>query len=209
VLPAPIAMNGACPIVVIVSGDRHVRDEVKALLSMHDIPSVEHDSAADYLACAAHEVPSCLIIDVDLPDICGLDLQQQLASTGTAPPIVFVTRCALIAHSVRAMRTGALDFLTLPVDPGHLLSVVQSAHALGEATRARRDSVQRLTVREREVFQKVVSGRLNKQIAADLCISEITVQIHRRRVMRKMCAGSFAELVRIAASLSVPIEGRW
>jgi len=200
-------------LVFIVSGDNCIRSELQRVLSMHGLHAVAFETAAGYVACVKPDAPACLILDLALPDMSGLDLQEQLAET--CPPVIFVTRRAEIAHSVRAIKAGALDFLTLPFDPKLLLDSVRSAITLDANTRANRervtgmrDRLERVSPRERQVLQLVVSGLLNKQVAAQLGISEITVQIHRRRVMRKMAASSFADLVRIAGLLQIPVDER-
>jgi FixJ family two-component response regulator len=197
---------GEC--VSIVSGDEEVRSRLQRVLSAQGLHVAAFETAAGYMACVHPDVPG----DVVLPDMSGLDLQERIAPT--CPPVLFVTRHAEIAHSVRAIRAGALDFLTLPFDPGRLLGAIRSAIALDASTRATRkrladvrDRFERVTPRERQVLEGVVRGLLNKQVAAELGISEITVQVHRRHVMRKMGAASFADLVRIADILRIACEG--
>ncbi|MEJ1963126.1 MAG: LuxR C-terminal-related transcriptional regulator [Gammaproteobacteria bacterium] len=198
-------------IVFIVSGDGCVRSELRHVLAAHGLHAIEFETAAGYRAGSRPEAPACLILDVDLPDMCGLDLQQSLA--GACPPVLFVTRKADIALSVRAIKAGALDFLTIPLRPELLLRAVQAAIDLDASTRGQRERVKdlcerlgRLTPRERQVLPLVVSGMLNKQVASQLGISDVTVQIHRSRVMHKMGADSFADLVRIAEILRVPLD---
>ena len=196
-------------VVFVVSGDSYVRSSLETVLRAQGLHAALFETGAGYMACPKPDVPGCLILDVALPDMSGLDLQQQL--THACPPVIFVTRHADVAFSVRAIKAGALDFLAFPFEPQLLLRAVRSAFDLCASTRVRRDKVQemcdrleKLTPREREVLQSVVGGMLNKQVAAWLGISGITVQIHRRRVMRKMGATSFAELVRMAEILGVP-----
>ena len=205
-------MIRARQVAFVVSGDESVRSEVQCVLVAHGVQAIAFESAAAYMAWAKPDSPACIILDVSLPDMCGLELQQQLAAT--CAPVLFVTRCADIAFTVRAIKAGALDFLTLPFAPETLMSVVRSALALDAANRMTRERMtglrqrfERLTPRERQVLQSVVSGRLNKQVAVELGISDITVQVHRRRVMRKMGAACFADLVRIAGTLRIPLGG--
>jgi FixJ family two-component response regulator len=157
-------------------------------------------------------VPSCLILDLELPDINGLDLQQ-LMNHAYHPPIIFVTGHGNIPSSVRAIKAGALDFLTKPFDGAELLRLVHVGLSQDRERRAQharlarlKERLQSLTPREREVLPLVVSGLLNQQAAAQLGISEVTLQIHRTNVMRKMQARSLAELVRMAGELDIPLS---
>ena len=200
-------------IVIIVDDDRRIRESLEQLLSSFDLESVAFESAAEYLAYAAPDVPSCLILDVELPDINGLELQERLAS-GQHPPVVFVTGHGDIPSSVRAIKAGAVDFLTKPFSGTDLMRAVHSALGQDRATRRRvaqmqelRGRLATLTPREREILPLVASGLLNKQAAAELGISEVTLQIHRGNLMRKMVAGSLAELVRMAGTLGIPVVG--
>ena len=200
-------------IVLILDDDRRIRESLTALLSSHDMHAVAFESAADYLAYGIPDVPACLILDVELPDINGLELQSRLAA-GRRPHIVFVTGHGDIPSSVRAIKGGAVDFLTKPFRESDLMRAIHSALAQNrDAARrsAELDELRRclatLTPREREVFPLVASGLLNKQAAADLGISEITLQIHRGHLMKKMGAGSLADLVRMAALLELPVVG--
>jgi len=156
-------------------------------------------------------LPACLVLDIELPDINGLELQRQITS-GNEVPIVFVTGHGDIPSSVRAIKAGAIDFLTKPFKEADLLRAIEAALTQSRAAKSRRadlaDLRQRLaslTPREREVLTLVASGLLNKQAAAELHISEVTLQIHRARVMKKMAAGSVAELVRMAGALEIPL----
>jgi FixJ family two-component response regulator len=200
------------PIVFIVDDDVSVRESLEVLIRRAGWQPITFASARDFLAHPRACSPSCLILDVGLPDISGLDLQQQLAK-GYHPPIIFLTGNGDIPTSVRAIKAGALDFLTKPFRTEHLRDLVRSALAQDCERRARQtelDCLQQrftsLTPREREVLPLVVSGRLNKQAAAHLGISEITYQIHRTNVMRKMQARSLAELVRMADTLDIPVS---
>jgi len=197
--------------VLIVSRHESVRSELKQVLHAHGMETVAFDSGADYLASSWPVATACLILDVELADMSGLDLLQRLGAA--SPPVLFVARSAELDHAVRAIKAGAIDFLTSPFEAHRLMSNVRNALALDSSTRANREKISelqarfaRLTPREAQVFERVVGGALNKQVAADLGISNITVQIHRRRVMRKMRAPSFAELVRIAGVLGVPLQ---
>jgi FixJ family two-component response regulator len=198
-------------IVFIVDDDRRICEALSDLLSTFDLSVVTFGSAAEYLAYPIPDVPACLILDVELPDISGLDLQSQIQQ-GNHPQIVFVTGRGDIPSSVRAMKAGAVDFLTKPFVEADLIRAVHAAIAQDRDTRRKRAELaeldQRLaslTPREREVLPLVVSGLLNKQAAAELGISEITIQIHRSNIMHKMRAGSLAELVRMAGTLGIPV----
>jgi FixJ family two-component response regulator len=167
-------------------------------------------SGAEFLSAAREDGPGCLLMDVRMPGPSGLDLQESLAVVEEAPPIVFLTGHGDVSMSVRAMKAGAVDFLTKPVQREPLLNAVRDALARDEerrALRGRRRALRSLydtlTPREREVLAHVVAGRLNKQIAADLGTSERTVKAHRAQVMSKMRVGSLAELVRAAQELEV------
>jgi FixJ family two-component response regulator len=199
-------------IVFIVDDDVHVREALSDLLASHGMRAVAFGSAGDYISADKPDVPACLILDVELPDINGLDLQRQIAE-GDHPPIVFITGYGDIPSSVRAIKHGAVDFLTKPFSDTALMTAIGAAITLDRKKRSERAELsvlrQRylgLTPREREVLPLVVSGLLNKQAAAELGISEVTLQIHRRNVMQKMAAASLADLVRIAERLEIPIS---
>jgi FixJ family two-component response regulator len=172
---------------------------------------VAFGSAAEYLAYPKPDVPACLVLDVELPDANGLDLQSE---TGHPHPhIVFITGHGDIPKSVRAMKAGAVDFLTKPLNESDLIRAIRAA--ITQDRIARRDRTELaelrrrlscLTPREREVLPLVVSGLLNKQAAAELGISEITIQIHRGKIMKKMEAASLADLVRMAGRLEIPLS---
>jgi len=200
------------PVVYIVDDDVSVRESLEMLIRCAGWQPITFASAQDFLSHPQVSAPSCLILDVGLPDINGLDLQRQIAER-YHPPIIFITGNGDIPTSVRAIKAGALDFLTKPFRSEHLRDLVRAALAQDFERRTRRtqlDGLQQrfalLTPREREVLPLVVSGLLNKQAAAHLGISEITYQIHRTNVMRKMKAGSLAELVRIADALEIPVS---
>jgi FixJ family two-component response regulator len=204
-------MSAQDHIVFVVDDDFRMREALQELLTSAHLNVVTFGSAAEYLEFAKPDLPGCLILDVDLPDINGLDLQRQLASQ-PHPQIVFITGHGDVPSSVRALKAGAVDFLTKPFSEADLMGAIESAFAQDREAREQRcklATLQRrlstLTPREREVLPLVVSGLLNKQAAAELGISEVTLQIHRGRIMHKMEAGSFAELVRMAGTLGIPV----
>lgn len=197
--------------VFIVDDDERIREALEELLASHGMRAVTFASAQDYVNADKANLPACLILDVELPDINGLELQDQLAQDHH-PPIVFITGHGDIPSSVRAIRHGAVDFLTKPVSDAALMAAIHAAVAQDRKNRAERAELEawrqrylELTPREREVLPLVVSGLLNKQAAAELGISEVTLQLHRRNVMQKMAAASLADLVRIAERLAIPI----
>ncbi len=199
-------------IVFIVDDDDALREALGELLAANGVRSVPFSSAGDYIGSNKPDLPACLILDVELPDINGLELQRQIAQ-GDHPPIVFITGHGDIPSSVRAIKHGAVDFLTKPFSDTALLLAIRSAIAQDRETRAKRAELtllkqryHELSPRERDVLPLVVSGLLNKQAAAELGISEVTLQIHRRNVMQKMAASSLADLVRIAERLEIPIQ---
>jgi len=198
-------------VVFIVDDDRRIREALSELLASFDMHAVAFGSASEYLAYPKPEVPACLVLDVELPDINGLDFQTQIAQ-GNHPQIVFITGHGDIPSSVRAIKAGAVDFLTKPFREADLMRAINAALAQNREARRKgavlADLHQRfssLTPREREVLPLVVSGLLNKQAAAELGISEVTLQIHRGNIMKKMEAGSLAELVRMAGTLEIPL----
>jgi FixJ family two-component response regulator len=198
-------------IVFIVDDDRRVGEALTDLLSSFDMYAVAFGTAAEFLAYPKPDVPACLVLDVQLPDINGLDLQSRIAH-GDHPHIVFITGHGDIPASVRAIKAGAVDFLPKPFKEADLMRAINSALAQNSDVRRKRAEVadlnQRLsslTPRELEALPLVVSGLLNKQAAAELGISEITLQIHRGKIMKKMGAGSLAELVRMAGILEIPM----
>jgi FixJ family two-component response regulator len=197
-------------VVFIVDDDERIREALSGLLESHDMRAMAFRSAGEYMDAPKPDLPACLVLDVELPDINGLDLQGQLED-GDHPPIVFITGHGSIPSSVRAIKRGAVDFLTKPFSDTDLMAAIRSAISRDKDTRAARAELsilrQRydaLTPRERDVLPLVVSGLLNKQAAAELGISEVTLQIHRRNVMKKMQAGSLADLVRFAEKLQIP-----
>ncbi|WP_454819365.1 response regulator transcription factor [Labrys neptuniae] len=204
-------MTSDDPIVFIVDDDIRLQEALGELLASHGMRTIAFKSAHDFVCADKPDIPACLLLDIKLPDINGLDLQRQIAE-GDHPPIVFITGHGDIPSSVRAIKHGAVDFLTKPFSDADLMAAIHAAIAQDRENRSTRAELgglrQRylgLTPREREVFPLVVSGLLNKQAAAELRISEVTLQIHRRNVMQKMAAASLADLVRIAERLEIPI----
>jgi FixJ family two-component response regulator len=190
------------PTVYIIDDDPGIRDAIHGLLRSAGLRSDGFETVEQFLRANTAESPSCLILDVSLPGISGLEFQQQLRNAGRTIPIVFITGRGDIPMSVKAMKSGAVEFLTKPFGDQDLLDAVEQALARDAANRkgyADRVALERrydaLTQREREVMELIVSGLLNKQIAGELGIAEITVKVHRARVMHKLQAGSVAELV--------------
>jgi FixJ family two-component response regulator len=201
------------PIVLVVDDDPHICEALTDLLSTYDLHVVTFGCAAEYNAYPTPDVPACLLLDLELPDVNGLDLLDQ-ACTTAHPHVVFITGHGDIPSSVRAIKAGAVDFLTKPLKEAALVRAVQDALARDRVALQKaaelvtlRERLSSLTPREREVLPLVVSGLLNKQAAGRLGISEVTVQIHRGRIMTKMGAGSLAELVRMAGTLEIPLSG--
>ncbi len=206
-------MTEVSPLVLVVDDDPSVRKSLTRMLASVGYAVEAFASAREFLARQPHPGPCCLVLDVRMPGLTGIQLQELLAATGRRVSIVFVTGHADVPTSVKAMKAGAVDLLTKPVDAKDLIAAIQRAVTKDErdrAAEARRAEIQwrvrLLTTRETEVFALVVTGILNKQIAAALGIGEKTVKVHRARVMEKMRAGSVAELVRLAdeAGVTVP-----
>ncbi len=201
-------------VVYLVDDDTRVREGLSELLASHEIEHVTFGSASEYLEYTRSDLSACLILDLKLPDIYGLDLQRQLAETN-CPPIIFISGYADIPSSVRAMKAGAIEFLTKPVDEETLIAAIRAGFARDRRQRqiaAELASLQErfstLTPREQEVFPLVTNGMLNKQSAAVLGVSEVTLQVHRGQIMRKMKAESFADLVRMAEKLHIFMQPR-
>lgn len=195
-------------VVFVISADRLVRAVIEQVLAAERIHTMMFESAADFLSCEHPDAPACLILDVMLSDMSGLDLQRQLGSRSIS--IVFVTRQAQIATSVQAMKGGAQDFLTMPFASDVLLEAIRSAIAQDVSRRDHRQRLRQLrrrfeslSAREREVLFMTLEGLACKQMAAALGISECTAQTHRRRLMRKMQVSSIPELIRRAQGLGV------
>ena len=208
-------MSYTTPIVFVVDDDVSVRESLELLIRTAGWQPELCASAQEFLSRPRVAVPSCLVLDVSLPDLNGLDLQKRIAADRIDVPIIFITGYGDVPTTVRAMKAGAVEFLTKPFGDDVLLSAIRQAiersrAALGDAEelRALRDCYETLTRREREVMELVVSGLLNKQVGGELDISEITVKAHRGRVMRKMKAHSLADLVTMAAKLHLPHRPR-
>ena len=205
-------MTAAAPLVLVVDDDPSVRKSLSRLLESADYAVEVFASAGEFLARGPHPGPCCLVLDVKMPGLTGIQLQEMLAATGRRMSIVFVSGHADVPTSVKAMKAGAVDLLTKPVDVRDLIAAIRRAMTRDEherATETRLAEVRRrvamLTARETEVFARVVTGMLNKQIGAALGIGEKTVKVHRARVMEKMQAGSVAELVRLADEVGVTV----
>jgi len=197
-------------VVAIVDDDLSAREGLQSLIRSAGWRTETFASAQEFLARSGAEAPSCLILDLQLPGLSGLDLQKRMAAANLDIPIVFLTGHGNIPASVQAIKAGATEFLTKPADEQDLLRAIQEAIERDRRIRQQhadmrdlQDRYDSLTAREREVMQQVISGLLNKQVAAELNITEYTVKIHRSHVMRKMRADSLADLVRMAESLGI------
>jgi FixJ family two-component response regulator len=207
---APGKDGAGLPVVLIVDDDPSLRDALSSLFRSVGIRAELFGSAPELLGSRLPDVPSCLVLDIRLPEVSGLDFQTQLTNAGIRLPIIFMTGHGDIPMSVRAMKAGAVDFLTKPFRDQDMLDAVTVAL---ERDRQRREDdralseLQKLqgslTAREREVMAFVASGLMNKQIAGEMNLSEITVKIHRGRLMRKMGARTLADLVKMAGSLGI------
>jgi len=204
-------MTEAAPIVFVVDDDPSVRRAIKRLIGSVGLQVEMFGSANEFLSSKRADAPSCLVLDIRLPGISGLDFQRELAEANLHIPIIFITAHGDIPMTVRAMKAGAVEFLTKPFRDQDLLDAI---HLALERDRTRRQHeaeisllrrrLESLTPREREVLPLVVSGLLNKQIAAELGTSENTVKVHRSQLMRKMGADSLADLVRLAEKIGIP-----
>ena len=199
------AMSEAQALVVVIDDDPDIRNALQGLLETVDLQAALFATATEFLASKRPQSPCCIVVDVRLPGLSGLDFQQQLARENIPIPVIFITGHGDIPMSVRAMKAGAVEFLTKPLRDQDVLDAIQAALRHDRARlederkvadlRNRHDS---LTAREREVMALLVSGRVNKQIAAEAGISEVTVRLHRGQIMRKTRASSLADLIRIA-----------
>ena len=207
-----VSLTPKAEIVYVVDDDSRVREALSDLLTSFEIEVISFASARDYLEHARSEAIACLILDLELPDINGLDLQSQLARE-RGPPIIFISGHGSIPSTVRAMKAGAIEFLTKPVDNEALLAAIRTGFAQDRIMHAKvaeiatlQGQLAQLTPREREVLPLVISGMRNKQAAAILGITEVTVQVHRGQIMRKMGAKSFADLVRMGGVLGIGLS---
>jgi FixJ family two-component response regulator len=204
-------MTEADAIVFVVDDDESVRQSLKNLIGSVGLKVQAFASAQEFLRSKLTDVPGCLVLDVRLPGLSGLDLQKRMVEAGMEMPIIFITGHGDIPMTVRAIKAGAVEFLTKPFRDQDLLDAIQQALERDRVAREHRGKIEELrsrfdslTPREREVMGLVVAGLLNKQIAGELGTSETTIKIHRHQVMEKMGAGSLAELVRMADRLKVP-----
>jgi len=202
--------DGGEPIVIIVEDDKPLRDSLRRLFRTVGLKTEEYGSAAELLEAKLPDAPGCLVLDVRLPGVSGLDLQSDLARFGIRLPIIFMTGHGDIPMSVRAMKAGAIDFLSKPFRDQDMLDAVASAIERDRARRKQdgqlgglRAQFDSLTPREREVMALVTAGLMNKQAAHELGLSEITVKIHRGSAMKKMGAKSLADLVKMAEALGI------
>jgi RNA polymerase sigma factor (sigma-70 family) len=198
------------PVVFIVDDDASVRKGLERLVRSVGLRGKTFASAPEFLQCAASDGPSCLVLDVRMPGMSGMALQETLAAAGHHVPIIFITGHGDIAMSVRAMKAGAVDFLPKPFNDQDLLEAIQEAIARDRQTREKQTALQAiqqrsalLTPRERDVLSMVIAGLLNKQIAAELGMSEKTVKAHRAQVMQKMQVSSVAQLVLLAQKVGL------
>jgi FixJ family two-component response regulator len=208
-LRAHVIMNFERPVVFVLDDDPSIREALSSLLRATGLQVSLFESASEFLQAKRPDSPACLILDLQLPDISGLELQQELAHAD-GPPIVFISGHGDIPSSVRAMKAGAIEFLPKPFSDQELLKAVHNAIAKDQDARRSRSELAQLqksyallSTREREVFPLVVAGLTNKESAAKLGIAEITLQVHRAQVMRKMVAQSVPELVRMAGKLGI------
>ena len=202
-------------VIAIVDDDPSARRGLQRLIRSAGWKVETFASAEEFLARPRAESPNCVLLDLQLPDLSGLDLQKRMAEIGLDIPIVFLTGHGNIPASVQAMKAGAIEFLTKPADEQELLRAIQEAVERCRRMRQQRvemselrNRYESLTARQQEVMQQVISGMLNKRIAAELNITEDTVKFHRGHIMRKMRADSLADLVRMAKNLAIPSDKR-
>jgi FixJ family two-component response regulator len=208
--PRLLAMPPTRPTVVVVDDDISVRQSLELLIQDEGWQPTLFESAKEFLAQLPSVVPSCLILDINLPDLSGLDIQQRISDEKFSTPIIFITGYGDIPMSVRAMKAGAAEFLTKPLDDEIMVGAIRDAVLRSQAN-LKQEGAQRqlhgrfalLSKREREVMNLVVKGLMNKQVAFELGISEITVKAHRGRAMEKMCATTFVDLVNMAGRLGI------
>lgn len=208
-------MKEADAIVFVIDDDASIREALKSLVRSVGLRVETFRSPGEFVKKELPHVPSCLVLDVRLPGISGLDFQRELTEGNVRIPVVFITGHGDIPMSVRAMKAGAVEFLTKPFRDQDLLDAIQLSLEKDRARREReseittlKDRFESLTPREQEVLPWVVAGKLNKQIAAELGTSEATVKVHRSQLMRKMGAESVADLVRMADKMKIPVPGR-
>jgi FixJ family two-component response regulator len=202
-------MNPDKPVVFVVDDDYRVREALSSLISSAGLDVAAFGSAAEFLESEKPDSPACLVLDLELPGTSGLELQRELVAA-IAPPIIFITGHGDVPSSVRAMKAGAIEFLSKPFDDEELLRAIDAAISMDRTARRHRSELAELqkhyallTPREREVLPLVTAGLANKQTAAELGTSEITIGVHRGQIMRKMGARSLAELVRMADRLGI------
>jgi len=198
------------PVVIVIDDDPDIRNALQGLLETVDLPTALFATASEFLASKRPQGPCCIVVDVRLPGLSGLDFQQELVRENNPIPVIFITGHGDIPMSVRAMKAGAVEFLTKPLRDQELLDAIQAAlrrdrarledERKGADLRTRQES---LTARERQVMALLVAGRVNKQIAAEIGISEVTVRLHRGQIVRKMRASSLADLIRIADKIKL------
>ena len=197
-------MSPSDAMVLIVDDDPLIRDSLQQLVRSVGLAAETFSSAREFLQNGPPDRPGCLVLDIRMPGLSGLDLQDELAKRGIVIPIIFITGHGTVPLSVRAMKAGAVDFLQKPFEDQQLLDAIH--HAIEQNRQIRQElseiseierRIESLTVREKQILDRIVAGRLNKQIASDLQLSENTVKTHRARIMRKMAVESLAELVRI------------
>jgi|SRR5580658_2007108 FixJ family two-component response regulator len=209
-LPRLLAMSPTTPTVAVVDDDVSVRESLELLIHNEGWHPALFESAQEFLARLPTVAPSCLILDVNLPDLSGLDIQQRISDRNFSTPIIFITGYGDIPTSVRAMKAGAAEFFTKPLDDKMIVHAIRDAVLRSQANLEREGALRQLkerfaslTKREREVMTLVVKGLMNKQVGFELDISEITVKAHRGRVMEKMHAATFVDLVNMAGKLGI------